>query len=147
MHGRNQAQGQVAPARTASRTRGVPDWSLRGVLRKPNVLKGTGTCKPESELAALKSATPAHLGPNDQSQHRTCMRGSRWMRAILGCSTHRLVAHMDIPCNHNVGIHVIMVILEASYRPARPTYLMGMVVRVAAADLARRVDGKRWLRR
>jgi hypothetical protein len=27
----------------------------------PNVLKSTGTCKPEGELAILKSAAPGHL--------------------------------------------------------------------------------------
>jgi hypothetical protein len=47
---------------TAERER-VPDWSPREVLRKrnPNVLKSTGNCKPEGELAALKSAAPRDL--------------------------------------------------------------------------------------
>jgi hypothetical protein len=29
--------------------------------RDPNHLKSTGTCKPEGELAILKSAAPGHL--------------------------------------------------------------------------------------
>ncbi len=56
---------------TAERER-VPDWSPREVLHKcnPNVLKSTGNCKPEGELAALKSAAPWDLEGKMWYEHK-----------------------------------------------------------------------------
>jgi len=51
------------PQRQATECERGPDWSPRKILHKPNpnALKGTGTCKPEGELAVLKSAARGNL--------------------------------------------------------------------------------------
>jgi hypothetical protein len=51
------------PRRQATEHKRGPDWLPREVPyeRDPNHLKSTGTCKPEGELAILKSAAPGHL--------------------------------------------------------------------------------------
>ncbi|KAF8489964.1 hypothetical protein F5888DRAFT_1743333 [Russula emetica] len=51
------------PRGQATEQKHRPDRPPREVLYKcdPNVLKRTGTCKPEDELAILKSAAPGHL--------------------------------------------------------------------------------------
>ena len=56
-------QGQVAPPGQATEREHGPDWLLQSILCKPNMnaLKGTGTCKPEGELAVLKSAARGNL--------------------------------------------------------------------------------------
>ncbi len=51
------------PQGQATEHRHAPEWSPQDVLRKhdPNVLKGTGTCKPEGVLTVLKSAAAEDL--------------------------------------------------------------------------------------
>ena len=47
----------------ATKHRHAPEWLLQDVLCKhdPNVLKGTGTCKPEGVLTVLKSTAAEDL--------------------------------------------------------------------------------------
>ena len=51
------------PRGQATKHRHAPEWLLQDVLCKhdPNVLKGTGTCKPEGMLTVLKSAAAEDL--------------------------------------------------------------------------------------
>ena len=65
-----QREAKWPPRVLATERERRPDWSPREVLHKhnPNVLKGTGTCKPVVEPAILKSTAPGH--PKMETPHR-----------------------------------------------------------------------------
>jgi hypothetical protein len=51
-----QRKAKWPPQKQATERERRPDWSPRRIVRKPNpnALKGTGTCKPESEFGRLE---------------------------------------------------------------------------------------------
>jgi hypothetical protein len=59
---KRKAKWPLRRGQATKRKRG-PDWPPREMLYEcdPNILKSTGTCKPDGELAILKSAAPGHL--------------------------------------------------------------------------------------